>query len=152
MVVETPRDWPPSAAFLTAALDGLAQSPIVKPLTLATLDASIPAVASNGTPLVRQLGTQSDGARIPVASLRSAQRRLLSFSTVVGNDPRLLGEMGDLALGSGGSLERFGGAGQLADFDGLVAAAGVGELGFDFGLGLLDSVEGSIGGQMARWG
>src|SRR5205807_2258863 len=98
VVVEAPLGWSASSAFLTAALDGLAQSPIVQPLTLATLDASIPAVAANGAPLVRQLGNQSDGGRVPVASLRSAQRRLLSFSTVVGNDPRLLGEMGDVLL------------------------------------------------------
>jgi hypothetical protein len=98
VVVDTPLDWPASSAFLTAALDGLDQSPIVQPLTLSALDASIPAVASNGAPLVRQLGTQSDQTRVPVASLRSAQRRLLSFSTVVGNDPRLLGEMGDVLL------------------------------------------------------
>jgi hypothetical protein len=35
---------------------------------------------------------------VPAAALRSAQRRLLSFSTVVSNDPRLLGEMGDMLL------------------------------------------------------
>jgi hypothetical protein len=98
VVVETPLDWQASSAFLNAALDGLGQSPIVQPLTLSTLDASIPAVTSDGAPVVRQLGNQDEGARVPVASVRSAERRLSSFSTVVGNDPRLLGEMGDVLL------------------------------------------------------
>ena len=98
VAVETPLEWPASSAFLNAALDGLAQSPIVQPLTLSTLDASIPTVTSNGAPVVRQLGTQGEGPRVPVANVRSAQRRLSSFSTVVGNDPRLLGEMGDVLL------------------------------------------------------
>jgi hypothetical protein len=98
VVVEAPLDWPASSAFLNAALDGLAQSPIVQPLTLASLDASVPAVGPSGAPAVRQLGTQSDVARLPVAALRSAQRRLGSFSPVVSNDPRLLGQMGDMLL------------------------------------------------------
>jgi hypothetical protein len=98
VVVEAPSGWPASSAFLGAALDGLAQSPVVQPLTLASLDASIPAVGPSGAPTVRQLGTQSDTARVPVAALRSAQRRLLSFSTVVSNDPRLLGDIGDMLL------------------------------------------------------
>jgi hypothetical protein len=98
VAVETPLDWPSNSAFLTAALDGLAQSPIVQPLTLASLDANVPTAGSGGAPAVRQLGTQSDEARVPVAALRSAQRRLGSFSAVVGNDPRLLGEMGDMLL------------------------------------------------------
>ena len=71
VVAETPLGWPPSAAFLNAALDGLAPSPIVQPLTLSSLDASVPAVTSNGASLVRHLGTQGDAARVPVASLRS---------------------------------------------------------------------------------
>ncbi|HEX4538797.1 MAG TPA: DUF6049 family protein [Acidimicrobiales bacterium] len=98
VVVEAPLDWPSSSAFLSAALDGLTQSPIVQPLTLASLDASIPAVGPSGAPVVRQLVTQTSDARVPVAALRSAQRRLASFSTVVSNDPRLLGEMGDMLL------------------------------------------------------
>ncbi len=98
VVGEPSPDWPASSAFLNAALDGLAASPIVQPLTLASLDASTPTGGSGGTPAVRQLGSQSDEARVPVAALRSAQRRLASFSTVVGNDPRLLGEMNDMLL------------------------------------------------------
>ena len=98
VAVETPLDWPASSALLNAALDGLAQSPIVQPLTLSSLDASIPAVGSSGTPVVRQLASQGDETRVPVASLRTAQRRLASFSTVVANDPRLLGEIGDVLL------------------------------------------------------
>src|SRR5207302_10144718 len=79
VAVEAPLDWPASSVFLNAALDGLAEGPIVQPLTLASLDASIPAVGPSGAPAVRQLGTQSEGARVPVTALRSAQRRLASF-------------------------------------------------------------------------
>jgi hypothetical protein len=98
VVVQTPLNWPASSAFLNAALTGLGQSPIVQPLTLASLEASIPAVGTNGAPAVRQLNAQSPEARVPVASFRSAQRRLNSFSTVVGNDPRPLAPMDDVLL------------------------------------------------------
>jgi hypothetical protein len=98
VVVETPPNWPPNSAFLNAALDGLAQSPIVQPLTLSTLYGSIPPVTSNGAPLVRQLSGQGSETHVPTANLRSAQRSLLSFATVVGNDPRLVGAMDDVLL------------------------------------------------------
>jgi hypothetical protein len=95
VVVDTPLNWQASSAFLNAALDGLDQSPIVQPLTLSTLYGSISAVTSDGAPLVRQLSGQGPETHVPVANLRSAQRSLLSFATVVGNDPRLVGAMDD---------------------------------------------------------
>jgi hypothetical protein len=98
VVVETPPNWPPSSAFLNAALDGLAQSPIVQPLTLSTLYGSIPPLTPNGASLVRQLSGQGPETRVPTANLRSAQRSLLSFATVVGNDPRLVGALDDVLL------------------------------------------------------
>jgi hypothetical protein len=98
VVVQTPLNWPASSAFLNAALAGLNQSPIVQPLTLASLEASVPAVGANGAPAVRQLNAQSTEARLPVASLRSAQHRLDSFSTVVGNDPHVLADIDDALL------------------------------------------------------
>ncbi|HWC39595.1 MAG TPA: hypothetical protein VG476_13745, partial [Acidimicrobiales bacterium] len=98
VVLDTPLSWPASSAFLNAALDGLAQSPIVQPLTLSTLYGSIPPATSNGAPLVRQLSGQGTETHVPTGLLRSAQRSLLSFATVVGNDPRLVGGMNDVLL------------------------------------------------------
>ena len=47
----------------------------------------------------------------------------------------------DLALGGTGPFKSFRGAGQLAHFDGLLSPPGVGELGFDLSLRLLDRGE-----------
>ncbi|MGH9074016.1 MAG: DUF6049 family protein, partial [Acidimicrobiales bacterium] len=91
VVLDTPASWRPDAAFLAAALDGLASSPIVQPVTVDQLFAQVPAqVEAAGLTQVRTLATHPPATpSLPAAALRAAQRQLAAFQSVpaAGHEP-----------------------------------------------------------------
>ena len=87
VVAVPPRSWVPNAAFLAAFLDGLASSPIVRPVTLAEYFELPHATSDRGRTLVRV--PRQDGRPtpvVPVGTIRSARLRLDAFGDILTAD------------------------------------------------------------------
>jgi uncharacterized protein DUF6049 len=83
VVALTPRSWRPSKQFVDTALAGLDRSPILQPVTLATLFGSVDKLrSSSGAPTVRRLAPgpkQLAGA----TAARAARQRLATFGSIL---------------------------------------------------------------------
>jgi hypothetical protein len=86
VVAVPPRTWVPSAAFLSAFLEGLASSPIVEPVTLAEYFELPSATAGRGRVLLRTPRTDTPEPIIPVGTIRSARLRLDAFGDILDAD------------------------------------------------------------------
>lgn len=77
------RRWVPTRTFLDAALDGLARSPLVLPISLDRLFASIdPATTRSGAPLVRRLVNRR-AATLPGSTIRTLRRQIDAIGSTV---------------------------------------------------------------------
>jgi hypothetical protein len=84
VVAFTPRGWRPDRAFLDTAMAGLIDNPVVEPVTLTNLFASVDKLRSNnGAPLVRRLVGPPRNVSLPAAATRSARQRLNTFRSIV---------------------------------------------------------------------
>jgi hypothetical protein len=96
VVVSTPQDWQPDAAFLQSFLEGLAKSPLLNATTLDGFFATVPeATVSHGrAPLVRKLTPDprifADAAGLSPDAVRSTSARLAAFSSVLDKDNPIL--------------------------------------------------------------
>jgi hypothetical protein len=89
VVALTPRRWQPDADFLRVALDGLATSPVVAPVTLDDLFSRVtPATSAPGVPAVRSLAPSpvTPDIALPADRLRAARRRLDLFGSLLDHD------------------------------------------------------------------
>ena len=86
VVALTPRSWQPNRALLDAALDGLATSPILNPVTLNTLFDSVPPAA-----LVRRVAPgPTEGGPLSAPTIRAARDRLDAFAPILDPNSPLL--------------------------------------------------------------
>ena len=83
-----PRDWRPTRAFTDVVTGGLALSPIIEPISLDTLFATVPTARDDaGFNLVRRPAVPTPGSLAEVASdLADARRNLDSLGSVLGSD------------------------------------------------------------------
>lgn len=89
VVAVTPRSWPVDGQFLRVALDALANSPVVAPLTLDDVfTKATTATAGGSAPTLRTLApTPIDlDAVLPAEKLRAARRRLDLFGSLLDHD------------------------------------------------------------------
>ena len=79
----TPRGWIPNTAFLNTVLNGLEANPLLQPMTLDQLFASVPRAGSQQDPFRRSLVSPRPGpGSLPQASaIRSVRRRLAAFGS-----------------------------------------------------------------------
>ena len=90
VVVATPRRWRPSRAFLDAALDGLARSPVLTGMTIDDVFSEIdPATSGRGAPLVRRLNGDRSTVGVAAAAVRRTRLRLDGFSSTLRPDSPL---------------------------------------------------------------
>jgi len=82
-----PRDWRPTRAFTDVLTGGLALSPIIEPMSLDTLFATVPTARDDaGANLVRKPAILSPGSLAEVASdLGETRRNLDSLGSVLGS-------------------------------------------------------------------
>lgn len=82
-----PRDWRPTRAFTDVVTGGLALSPIIEPMSLDTLFASVPTAKDDaGANLVRRPAIPTPGTLAEVASdLADTRRNLDSLGSVLGS-------------------------------------------------------------------
>lgn len=91
VVATPPRNWEPSAAFVTTLLAGLETSPILEDVTLDQLFERVaPATTGTGSrvaPLLRKIGPPPPGTAIapslPAATIGQARRRVDAFASAV---------------------------------------------------------------------
>lgn len=104
VVLDTPTSWRPESSFLGVALSGLADSPIIQPVTLDQLFAQTPesVIQPYGGVLVRQLSASPTPVpTLPVGAIQAQRRYLAGFESVLGSErPAVLGSMQDLLLGA----------------------------------------------------
>ena len=82
-VAVPPRNWRAEPAFLEALLSGLAQSPVVEPVTLDQAFAVPEAENERGARLVRRPLAGEDAPDLPGRAIREARARLESFGSLV---------------------------------------------------------------------
>ena len=82
-VAVAPRQWKPHPAFLEALLSGVAQSPVVDPVTLDQAFAVAPAETSTGRRLIRRAAEPDDPASLPGRAIRAARDQLEAFGSLV---------------------------------------------------------------------
>ena len=82
-----PRDWRPTRAFTEVVTGGLALSPIIEPISLDTLFATVPTARDDaGANMVRRPAILTPGSLAEVASdLADARRNLDSLGSVLGS-------------------------------------------------------------------
>jgi hypothetical protein len=87
VVAVAPRDWRPTRAFTDVITGGLALSPIVEPISLDTLFATVPNARDDaGANLVRKPAIPTPGSLAEVgADLAEARRNLDSLGSVLGS-------------------------------------------------------------------
>lgn len=87
----TPHRWDPSSDALTAALLGLRGHPLLTPVSLDTLFASVPAEQVRGAPLVRQLAPIAPPAPgVTTPEYRTARTHLGALASMIGDDDPLI--------------------------------------------------------------
>jgi hypothetical protein len=91
VVAVAPDEWRPTRAFLEALLDGLADNPMLRGVTVDTLFRSIdPATTTRGRPLVRELAAREGIPTLPEDLIRSVEARLSALRSTLGaGDPAL---------------------------------------------------------------
>lgn len=92
VVILPPQTWQPSSPFLDAALAGLASSPILKPVDVDTLFASMP------LPSGRRALAPFEPASLPVAQLQAARAAAQSMGSVAGADSPVAERLNDAVL------------------------------------------------------
>jgi hypothetical protein len=96
VVIEPPLSWIPSPVFLNVLLAGLADDPVVQPVTLDTLFGLYP---STGDLPTRHLGTAgAAGAPLSAAPIRQARQQVGAFASVVGGPSSMIDTMNDVIL------------------------------------------------------
>jgi hypothetical protein len=98
VVAVAPRTWRPSGAFLRTLLFGLRNNPVVRPMTLDSLFATVPAAVDRGRPLVRTLVPSTRSTTYSAAALRSARVRVYGLASVFGRDNPLPADLRDRLL------------------------------------------------------
>jgi hypothetical protein len=99
VVLGTPNAWSPDVTTMTLVLKDLADNPLVKPATLDTYFAEVPASETDAGPLQRQLAKAAVPDPLPLQDneYSAAQRELLAYAAMVGvKDPSV--EAGRQAL------------------------------------------------------
>ncbi|HUR48282.1 MAG TPA: DUF6049 family protein [Acidimicrobiales bacterium] len=82
-VARAPAGWRPTAAFLEALLSGIAQSPLVEPVTLDEAFDVPPAESASGARLVRRAAQAEDPEPLSGRGVRSARGQLEAFGSLV---------------------------------------------------------------------
>jgi hypothetical protein len=81
VVALTPRAWHPSRGFLDAALGGLADSPVVQPVTLGSVFDSVEKLRVGNAALVRR--PVSAARTAPAGAAKTARQRLATYGSIV---------------------------------------------------------------------
>jgi hypothetical protein len=102
VIAVIPRSWTPDQAALREILTGVAQSPVLQPMSLDDYFAQV-AIArdSRNVPLVRRLTVKdrpASGLEDVAADIRGTRRRLVGFDGVVDPANPLRGGLGDRLL------------------------------------------------------
>ncbi len=104
VVLQTPTAWQPDAAFLRAALGGLATSPIIQTVTLNQLFDQTPrtVIAPYGGVLIRQLSASLPAPpSLPSRLIKARLKDLAAFASTLGpKPPPVLTSMNNLLLAS----------------------------------------------------
>lgn len=83
VVAVAPLRWKPDAAFVETLLGGVAQSPLVAPVTLDQAFAVPAAETSTGRRLVRRVAGADDPPPLPGRAIRTARDQLEAFGSLV---------------------------------------------------------------------
>jgi Family of unknown function (DUF6049) len=94
VVVVAPSGWSPDPSFVDALLGSLANSPIVDPVTTASLFGLLPTASCRTT--CRLIG--SSGGGLPAAAIRTQRLRTSEFASAAPTARTQVGELGDLVL------------------------------------------------------
>lgn len=104
VVVQAPRPWRASAAFLDTLLSGVGTSPILSGTTLDSAFSVPAATTPSGAPFVRRLAPgASAGGALPATAVRASRHRLEAFTSMLEADNPLGDRMEQLLLAAQGS-------------------------------------------------
>jgi hypothetical protein len=88
-VVVAPASWSANSLFLSTVLSGLSASPVLDPLTVADLFATVP-LGANGQPSTATLLTPAPNGSLDASALTKAERTLATVASVVPHDTGLV--------------------------------------------------------------
>jgi Family of unknown function (DUF6049) len=97
VVASAPAGWAASAPFVAALLRALDGNPLLQPVTVATLAATVPA-ADNCHASCRLTNVSSSGGGLPAGAIRVQRARVAELGTATVGAPALAPELGDLVL------------------------------------------------------
>ncbi len=123
VAILTPSTWRPDATFLEEVLAGLANSPLLSPVTVDKLFADIPQAQEHHAPLERTVSAQQSIGAVPDAAVvRTTRHRLDALSTMLPagsttysdiERPLLIGQSAD--LGSRDQAAEIAAAARMVD-------------------------------------
>lgn len=132
-VAVPPNGWRGRGPLLTVLLDGLADSPVVTPVTLSSLFAQVPSTATLGLPAPKLVSTTNGSSAVPAAGIRSVQSELSAFDRATPTATTLHEQLGELLASAESEnlparqqsvLLRLDRKAVTAQLDGLVVAGG----------------------------
>jgi hypothetical protein len=103
VVLATPPNWHPDPTFVSTVLQGLSTSPILSPVTLSTLFATLPVGKVPGQPAQRRPAASPGPGVLPLRQLRRAQGAVDAFAAAVpatGAGVATTQHLSDLLLGA----------------------------------------------------
>jgi len=98
VAAQAPRHWAAERPFIDAVLTGLAQSPIVKGITVDQLFEVPAATTGRTTPLTRRLAANPGPAALPFGDIREARNRLEGFGSMLAADNPIDDELEEVLL------------------------------------------------------
>jgi len=78
-VAVPPNGWRGRGPLLTTLLDGLADSPVLTPVTMSSLFTQVPSTTELGLPAPRLVSAPNGSGSLPVAGIRAVQSELSAF-------------------------------------------------------------------------
>jgi hypothetical protein len=101
VVTLSPTLWSPDPAFLDAVLSGLTANPVLQPVTLASLFATVPGA---GSAQVRRAAPDA-ATTMPARAIRATRSQVAAYGTAV-SDPAVPRAIGDVLLSAESDLLR----------------------------------------------
>jgi hypothetical protein len=95
VVVLPPSSWSDNPALVNALLNALTSNPVVRPVTVDEVFASLPTATCHAS---CRLGPVGGGSTLPVTAIRTQRQRVTSFATAAPGARALDTQLGDLIL------------------------------------------------------
>lgn len=133
VVAVPPNGWSGRGTLLTNLLDGLADSPVVTPVTMSGLFTQVPSTTALGLPAPRLVSSVSGDGTVPAGGIRSVQSELTAFDRATPTATTLHEQLAALLASAESenlpvrqqlAILRMDRSAVAAQLDGLVVASG----------------------------